>query len=124
MRRRGPGLVPGAPLPSTSGRSASQWLAVAVLLDQNGLDRCQIAVLDAVATELVEVHVAVLVDRVGARDALLVLRLVHLVDHRLAVAALAPGALHGIEREAHRLIPVNGVRLRASLAVSGLEVLE
>ena len=62
--------------------------AVAVLLDQNGLVEDQLSTLDEVATELVDSRVAVLVDRVGAEDRLLVLGLEHLIDDRLTVAAL------------------------------------
>src|SRR4051812_11468023 len=107
-----PGRSPGSPSPS-----ASELLAVAVLLDSHGLDRRKLPVHDEVATELVRSRVAVLVDVVRAGHADLVLGLEHLVDHGLTIAALAARALHGVEGEVHRLEAVDRVGLRAALAI-------
>src|SRR3954451_3146893 len=95
-----------------------------ILLDRDGLVVRQLPVLHEEATELVGRDVAVLVDRVRAKHRLLVLGLEHLVDDRLAIVALVARTLHRVEHEAHGLVPVDGVRLRLTTAVLGLEVLE
>src|SRR4051795_3909059 len=95
-----------------------------ILLDRDGLVVRQLPVLHEEAAELVGRDVAVLVDRVRAKHRLLVLGLEHLVDDRLAIAAVGAGTLHRVEHEAHGLVPVDGVRLRLTTAVLGLEVLE
>src|SRR4051812_45622627 len=112
-----PGRSPGAPSPS-----ASELLAVAVLLDSDGLDRRQLAVDDRMTTELDRRRVAVLVDVVRAGHADLVLGLEHLIDHGLTIAALAARTLHGVEGEVHRLEAVDRVGLRVALAIRLLEV--
>src|SRR4051795_12119327 len=95
-----------------------------ILLDRDGLVVRQLPVLHEEAAELVGRDVAVLVDRVRAKHRLLVLGLEHLVDDRLAIVALVARTLHRVEHEAHGLVPVDGVRLRLTTAVLGLEVLE
>src|SRR3954470_12287062 len=95
-----------------------------ILLDRDCLVVGQLPVLHEEASELVGRDVAVLVDRVRAKDRLLVLGLEHLVDDRLAIVALVARTLHRVEHEAHGLVPVDGVRLRLTTAVLGLEVLE
>src|SRR4051794_6205267 len=95
-----------------------------ILLDRDGLVVRQLPVLHEEAAELVGRDVAVLVDRVRAKHRLLVLGLEHLVDDRGAVVTVCARTLHRVEHEAHGLVPVDGVRLRLTTAVLGLEVLE
>src|SRR4051812_23753604 len=113
----GPGALIGKEL-------AAERAAVAVLLEGDRLVVGELAVLDEEPAELVGRDVAVLVDRVRAEDRLLALRLKDLVDDRLAVVAFVAGALHRTHQQAHRLVPVDRVRLGLPPAVLGLEVLE
>src|SRR6185437_12979197 len=69
-------------------------------------------------------RIAVLIDAVGAEDARAVLGREQLLDHGLAIVALVAGALDRVEGKAHRLIPVQRVRVRVLVAVGGLVVLE
>src|SRR5688500_4644823 len=78
-------------------RLLAERLAVAVLLDLNGLDRRQLAVHYRVAAELAEVDITVLVDVVRARHAFLAFRGEELVDDGLPVIAVRTGAVHRVE---------------------------
>src|SRR3954462_12017250 len=83
----------------------------------------ELAALDAVPAVVRQGGVAVLVDRVLAQDRLTVLDLEEGVDDRLAVVALVTGVLDRLQRDAHRLVPVDRVRLgiRAVLRLVLLE---
>src|SRR3954465_15341455 len=95
----------GRPGGSPAGRTDS------LLLRLDDLVEGQLAALDPVSTVIAEGRVAVLVDRVGPQHGLTVLDLEERVDDRLAVVALVPGVLDGLESDAHRLVAVDRVGL-------------
>src|SRR3981189_818794 len=109
-RGEGPGSRPagrGGPGPAAGGHEA--WLA-----DGRGLDHLvedELAALDAVSAVVRQRGVAVLVDRVLAEDRTAVLDLEERVDDGLLVVALVTGVLDRLEGDAHRLVPVDRVRL-------------
>src|SRR3954464_239687 len=83
----------------------------------------QLAVLDDVRAVVRQRGVAVLVDRVLAEDRIAVLDLEERVDDGLAVVALVAGVLDREQRDLHRLVAVDRVRLGV-LAVLLLERVE
>src|SRR5689334_2219873 len=83
-----------------------------------------LTVVDRVEAVVSVRRIAVLIDAVGAEDALAVLGREQLLDHGLAIVALVAGALDRVEGKAHRLEAVQRVRVRVLVAVRGLVVLE
>src|SRR5690349_1161628 len=83
-----------------------------------------LTVVDRVEAVVSVRRIAVLIDAVGAEDALAVLGREQLLDHSLTIVALVAGAVDRVEGKAHRLVAVQRVRVRVLVAVCGLVVLE
>src|SRR5688572_24485214 len=111
--RRGPGAESCAP-----GRHDVRSVLVGRCLD--GLVERQLATLDRVDAVVREGRVTVLVDGVGTEHARAILRLEDRLEHVLLRAGA--GALDRVQRQAHGLVAVDGVRVRVLLAVLLLEV--
>ena len=84
----------------------------------------EFAILDAVGAVGGESDVAVLVNAVGADDALSVLGREDLLDHGGAIAALGAGALDRVEDQTDCLVAVDGVAVGVLVAVLGFVVSE
>ena len=84
----------------------------------------EFAILDAVGAVGGESDVAVLVNAVGADDALSVLGREDLLDHGGAIAALGAGALDRVEDQTNCLVAVDGVAVGVLVAVLGFVVSE
>src|SRR5215210_6960639 len=88
----------------------------------DGLVELQLATLDRVDAVVRQRGVAVLVERVRAEHALAVLGLEERLEDVLLLAGA--GALDRVQRQAHGLVAVDGVRVRVLVAVLLLEVRE
>src|SRR4029453_4298467 len=89
------------------------------------LNELQLAALDVVDTVVSQRGVAVLVDVVLAENAVATLRVIEeLLAPRLAVVGLVANGLQRVQRQLHRLVAVDGIRVRLRDAVLPLEVVE
>src|SRR4051812_14334399 len=100
------------------------WCVLARLCLDDLVER-QLAAIDLLYAVVGQAGVAVLVDRVGAEDAVPVLRLEYLVHDSLpGEIALLARTLDRVEHQRHRLVAVDGVRVRRGHVVLGAVVLE
>src|SRR5215208_4419294 len=95
------------------------------LLTLDHLRERRLSVLDGVEAVVGQRRVSVLVDGVGAQHAVAVLGVVdQLLRDRCAVVGLTANGLQRGQSEAHRLVAVDGVRVRRLVVVGRVEVLE
>src|SRR3954451_23511767 len=115
---------PGAGHATRPGSSKSRCPGP-LLLSLDHLVERQRAALDLVHAVVGDRRVAGAVDAVGAEDALAVLRVEDLLEHLVTVVPLAARLLDRVEDERHRLVAVDGVRIRVRVArIRLLEVRE
>src|SRR3954465_6866673 len=107
--RRPAGRRPVLGAPPLAVRMLRSWSGAGLRLQDLAED--ELAALHDVRAVVRQRGVAVLVDRVAAEDGVAVLDLVERVDHRLAVVALVARVLDRQQRDLHRLVAVDRVRL-------------
>src|SRR4051794_30973276 len=107
-----------------AGPAERTGCVLAVLCLDDLVER-QLAGVDLVDPVVGQAGVAVLVDRVGAENAIPVLRLENRVHDSLpGEIALVARTLDRVEHQGHRLVAVDGVRVRRGHVVLGAVVLE
>src|SRR3954454_4240732 len=115
---------PGGPAPSRGPVRLRELVVLAGLCLDDLVER-QLAGVDLVDPVVGQAGIAVLVDRVGAENAIPVLRLENRVHDSLpGEIALVARTLDRVEHQGHRLVAVNGVRVRRGHVVLSAVVLE
>src|SRR3954454_8951652 len=115
---------PGGPAPSRGPVRLRELVVLAGLCLDDLVER-QLAVIDLVDAVIGQAGIAVLVDRVGAENAVPVLRLEDGVHDSLpGEIALVTRTLDRVEHQGHRLVAVDGIRVRRGHVVLGAVVLE